>query len=63
MMLPRAVAGQHPSPEQWRAICLFLLAKADRKPGGLIITAKLANEAIAWYNEEYPHREAFGTGP
>ena len=62
MKVQRAVVGEHPSPEQWRAICLFLLAHSDRKEEGLIISAKLANEAIDWYNEEYPHREALGNG-
>lgn len=57
MTVPRAAVGEHPSPEQWRAICLFLLAHSDRKEAGLIITAKLANEAIAWYNENYGDRE------
>jgi hypothetical protein len=60
--VPRALAGERPSPEQWRAICLFLLAHSDRKEEGLIISAKLANEAIDWYNEEYPHREAHWNG-
>ena len=49
--VPAATVGQRPTDAQWEAIFAYLSAHPGQRQAGIIITARLANEAITWFNE------------
>lgn len=51
MNVPKAVVGEHPTGKQWEAIFAYLGTHPERRHPGIIVTARLANEAIEWFNE------------
>lgn len=63
MTVPPAVVGARPTEEQWQAIFAFLATHPHQRHPGIIITARLANEAIAWFNERQAADETHQTWP
>lgn len=51
MTIPYAVAGQWPTREQQKAVEAYGQAHPGLFKAGMVVTANLANEAIAWFNE------------